>query len=366
MSRRPTPAALIGPVANLTEELKATNSAAVHPDGECSICYDGFKMGEEVAYSEACVMVRENGTISRHIYHLACMQGWVNSRSLGGSVPCPACRKILSDGDMAAFGARNSEPVRVRLGLLRDAPVVRRTPRAAGGGLFGDPIRIPPTVGRRPQGSFELRSLDPAMRARMDEQMRWNRLHPGWFSRMGRFSANLTDAEQVAFDSGMARDDFVQQQGPGAAVDNEFVRLTRMYYPSWVTRVGRSVFLNDAEQAAFDRGMTYYDFVQSQIRIQGTRVVIKKEHISPHLDIPRTHLESLRQLNTALHTSRFPGDEEEPTGIVRGVAYWDGRQGRIEYAVVMFESLVVAEFGPLVDYLHAGKVRVPLSWLELA
>jgi len=104
MSRRP-PAypSLIGPVAVLTEDLKASNSSGA----DCSICMDEIMMGEDVAYSEQCVMERDGQPTVRHIYHKRCMHGWVMSKlnllRRGGKVGCPACRGTISGDDIRAF-----------------------------------------------------------------------------------------------------------------------------------------------------------------------------------------------------------------------------------------------------------------------
>ncbi len=107
MSRRCPAASLIGPVAKLTAELKEENTAE-GVDGVCAICYGDFEIGEEVAYSDACVMTREDKTSSRHIYHKGCMIQWVKGRQdqygRGRAVPCPHCRKTISDDDVVAFG----------------------------------------------------------------------------------------------------------------------------------------------------------------------------------------------------------------------------------------------------------------------
>ena len=109
MSRRPhsPPCALIGPVANLTEELQTSNTAAAEGN-LCSICYGDFELGEEVAYSEACERTREDDTVSRHIYHKECMEQWIRTqRDQYGplrAVSCPACRVPITQDDMVAFG----------------------------------------------------------------------------------------------------------------------------------------------------------------------------------------------------------------------------------------------------------------------
>jgi hypothetical protein len=108
MSRRCPAASLIGPLQKMTVDLKEANTAA-RADGTCSICYREFKIGEEVAYSEACCRTRlEDFWTTCHIYHKECMLNWIRSHKNkwgnGRPVPCPHCRKTISDDDVVAFG----------------------------------------------------------------------------------------------------------------------------------------------------------------------------------------------------------------------------------------------------------------------